>query len=118
MNRKPAGRPPTLDKEGNVLNLSPTMINLPEKLKGDLYDIGVNRSQLVRDLLQDWVDQYYGLENKSSVERNVSRARQSDFLKEKEELRNKLDEARREHYDLLKGLSNLMDGQPVYGPDW
>ena len=118
MNKKPVGRPRGVDSEGNPLNLSPTLINLPFNLKEELNDIGVNRSELTRTLLRDWVDQYYGLETKTAVERRVGRERQSDLFEANEILQEKLDDVRKRHYELLKGLSQLTDGQPVYGPDW
>jgi Arc/MetJ-type ribon-helix-helix transcriptional regulator len=87
-------------------------------LRDDLYEIGINRSELIRNLLQDWLDQYYGVETKTEVERKVSRERNNDLLREKNILQGKLDEVRRQHYELLRGLADLTDGQPVYGPEW
>ena len=118
MNKKRIGRPREVDSDGIPLNLSPTMINLPFKLKEELKDIGVNRSELMRTLLLDWVNKYYGIETKTAVERRIVRERQSDLFEANEIFQEKLDDVRKRHYELLKGLSQLTDGQPVYGPDW
>ena len=118
MNKKRPGRPSAIDDEGNPLNLSPTNISLPINLKRDLDEIGVNRSELIRTLLQDWVDHYYGLKTKTSIDRRVGKERQSDLLDANKVLQEKLDDVRKEHYDLLKGICEITDGQNVYGSGW